>query len=573
MAADVRHQPAVAAGEPLAAGIAAEVLAGGGNAVDAGVAATIALCVTKSEQVQLGGVAPMMIRPSGSAQVFTLEGVGRWPARADRTHFVTEHDGLIPHGVLRCVTPAAPHAWITALKRFGTMGFAEVAERACHLARQGFPAGQDLADASRVLARGYRNHPGNLAIWRPDNTPISVGDTFKQPDLAATLDQLIDADRRARTKEGRIAGLDAVLLSFYARDIAAAIEKHFTNEGGWLTINDLRNHTTPVTESLRCQTMGGTLHCCGGWAQSATLGQSLVIAEHAGAAHALPGSANLSHILLESIKLACIDRDAFLGDPEFVDFSADRLFASDVCKKRAELISHERAREGPTGTDVEEARRVAEDGSIASVRSGEVKLDTSAVAVVDGNGNIFACTPSDQSSDAPVVPGLGFVVSTRGAQSHVASGHPAVLVPMKRPRSSAFPFLFETADGRVICGGGPGADLQLQALVQVLSKNVLHGIPLREAIFAPRCFTLTPPTSGSPYTSSPGKVTVEQETDRQVIADLERRGHLPYRSRSAGLTRPSVHVLELCSKTGRSVAHSDPRREGGSIVLQREGRS
>lgn len=142
----------VSAGHPEAARIAADVLDAGGNAVDAGVAATIALCVLHSEQVQLGGVAPMLVRMARDGETLAIEGAGRWPAATERARFETEHGGRIPHGVLRSVVPAAPAAWLTALRRFGTMGFTELASPALALATAGFACRDGRSDASGACA-------------------------------------------------------------------------------------------------------------------------------------------------------------------------------------------------------------------------------------------------------------------------------------------------------------------------------------------------------------------------------------------------------------------------------------
>src|SRR5436853_2288597 len=132
-----RH--AIAAGHYLATTAGFDVLQAGGNAIDAGVAAGIALGVLQTDLVNVAGVAPIMIYHAEKREVVTIAGLGYWPRALDPELFMREHGGKIPLGVLRTVVPAAPDAWITALRRYGTMSFGEVAAAATRLARHGFP--------------------------------------------------------------------------------------------------------------------------------------------------------------------------------------------------------------------------------------------------------------------------------------------------------------------------------------------------------------------------------------------------------------------------------------------------
>src|SRR3954449_6195902 len=130
---------AIAAGHYLAATAGFDILQAGGNAIDAGVAAGIALGILQIDLVDFAGVAPIMIYHAEKRAIVTIAGLGTWPRALDPEFFMPEHGGKIPLGVLRIVVPAAPDAWITALKRYGTMSFGEVASGAIGLARDGFP--------------------------------------------------------------------------------------------------------------------------------------------------------------------------------------------------------------------------------------------------------------------------------------------------------------------------------------------------------------------------------------------------------------------------------------------------
>ncbi len=238
----------VAAGHYLAAQAAFQILEAGGNAVDAGVCGGIALGVLQSEYVGFGGVAPIMIRPAETGEVFTISGLGWWPKAASLEMFHRDHDGRIPPGILRTLVPAAPDAWITALERWGTMSFGDVAAAAVRFARDGFPM---PVLTSRIIAAAednYRRWPGNTDIYLPGGAPPRPGDLFVQSDLARTIKYLIDEE--AAAKGGRGAGLQAARDAFYRGDIARTLARYHSENGGWLTLEDLSEFRVGIEAPL-----------------------------------------------------------------------------------------------------------------------------------------------------------------------------------------------------------------------------------------------------------------------------------------------------------------------------------
>jgi gamma-glutamyltranspeptidase / glutathione hydrolase len=164
-----RH--AVSAGHYLAAAAGFAILEAGGNAIDAGCAAGIALAVLHPDEVNVAGVAPIMIRTGPQAKepgkVVTIAGLGHWPKRFPADLFMREHGGKMPLGILRTVVPAAPDAWITALGDYGTMSFSDVAGAAVHYAREGFAVFEYMATMIKQYEDGYRSWPSNAAIFLP----------------------------------------------------------------------------------------------------------------------------------------------------------------------------------------------------------------------------------------------------------------------------------------------------------------------------------------------------------------------------------------------------------------------
>ena len=162
----------VSAGHYLAAAAGYRIFEEGGNAIDAGVAAGIAINVTLPSATNFGGVAPIAIYDAASDEVITISGLGRWPRAANIEYFNEHYGGQIPTGVLRTVVPAAPDAWITAIEKYGTMTFEQVVTPALELAAQGFPVSAYLCEG---LQTTEDDHEGGVAMW-----PSTRGDLYAE---------------------------------------------------------------------------------------------------------------------------------------------------------------------------------------------------------------------------------------------------------------------------------------------------------------------------------------------------------------------------------------------------------
>ncbi|HSG94918.1 MAG TPA: gamma-glutamyltransferase, partial [Afifellaceae bacterium] len=231
----------VAAGHYLAAHAAFEILEAGGNAIDAGVAAGLAIGVLQTEKVNIGGVAPQIIFTAKDRKVHSIDGLGVWPQAVTPDYFLKKHGGKIPPGVERCVVPAAPDAWITALSRFGTMSFGEVAGAAIRFASEGFPMYPLMADFIAGNTEYYGRWPSSRKVFMPGGKPPVPGRVFVQADLGRTLKYMADEERRAAKRRGRKAGLQAARDAFYKGDIAKAVTKWITGQGGLMRYEDFAN--------------------------------------------------------------------------------------------------------------------------------------------------------------------------------------------------------------------------------------------------------------------------------------------------------------------------------------------
>jgi gamma-glutamyltranspeptidase/glutathione hydrolase len=555
-----RH--AISAGHYLAAAAGFSVLEGGGNAVDAAAAAGIALGVLHPDIVSFAGVAPIIIRLA-DGRTETIAGLGPWPRSIPPDLFREKHGGRMPVGVLRTVVPAAPDAWITALRRHGTLSFGDVARFAVHYAEEGFAVYDVLANNIAKTQDGYRLWAYNAEIFLPGGKVPVVGQKFVQSDLAKSLRYMIDQERAAASK-GREAGLQAAHDAFYRGDIAREITAFQAREGGYLTMEDMAAYHSPVVAPLKVDWRGHRLITCGPWCQGPTLAQALLMMEQAGLDGLAHNSADYIHLLTECLKGAFADREYHVGDPEFVDVPMTEMLSPAHIARRVAAIDPVRAHPGMP------ARLIGAGAAQANVasRATEPQLEagTSYACVVDRWGNAVSATPSDGSWTGPLVPGTGLNVSGRGSQNRVDPAHPAGYAPGKRPRLTPMPALMELADGGIMPFGTPGNDVQPQAMLQVL-LNLLHfGMSPQEAVEAPRIATYAFPGSSAPHDYFPGRLAMEGRFPREVKDALAARGHRiadwPDWTDVAGC----VELVRTDPATGLMSAAADPRRPAYAIA-------
>jgi gamma-glutamyltranspeptidase / glutathione hydrolase len=519
--AGVNHM--VSAGHYLAATAAFEVLEAGGNAIDAGVAGGIALGVVQSEFVNVAGVAPIIVRNGATGETKSIAGLGWWPRAITPTYFNDHHGGEIPHGLARTVVPAAPDAWITALSRFGTMGFGEVAGAAIRFARDGFVMYPLMADLIGTLADEYARWPSSAAIYLPGGRPPRVGERFVQADLARTLQYMADQEA-ASAHKGREEGLMAARDAFYRGDIAQTIARFHAENGGLLTLDDLAGYASAVEDTLSVDFHGVKVHGCGAWCQGPAMLQLFHMLDASGIARLEHNSPEYVHRFVEIIKLAFADRHAWIGDPRFVDVPVERLLSRDHAEHRLKAIDPRRAFPG-----------LPVDGGYADPRIPPVhavraeatpaSLDTSYICVVDRWGNSFSATPSDVSYDTPVIPGTGLAPSSRGSQSWTDPHHPSSVAPGKRPRLTPSPALAVGPDGRLIPFGTPGGDVQAQAMAQVLANLLMFGMSPQRAVEAPRFASYSFPDSFEPHGYYPNRLNLEQGIGAGAGDRLAALGH------------------------------------------------
>jgi gamma-glutamyltranspeptidase / glutathione hydrolase len=514
-------------GHYLATTAAAQILSAGGNAIDAGVAAGMCINVLQPDMTNIGGVAPTIVHSKAKNRTVSISGLGSFPMGVSREFFVKEHGGKIPRGVLQTVMPAAIDSWLTALKEFGTMSFAEVAAPAIELAENGFPMYEYLHHNLNSDAPQLRQWPSSSEVFLPDGRVPAVGELFFQKDLARTLRRLIEAEQGATA--GREAGIQAARDRFFTGDIAEEMASFNQREGGFLTTEDLANFHVDIETPPSIEYRGYQILGCGPWCQGPVALQTLKILEGYDLASMGQNSPDRYHLILEALKAAFADRERYYGDPKFVDVPVDGLLSEAYAAAWRDRISGETASPGmpEPGDPWPYQNGSSAGGSYKEPKAFDAKVDrdTSYLCVIDEDGNAFSATPSDVCRAAPVVPGLGLIPSPRGSQTWLEDDHPSRMEPGKRPRLTPNPGMI-MKDGEVFAvHGTPGLDAQPQAMVQLVTNLIDHGMDVQPAIEAPRAITYSFPLSSHPHPYTPGLVRVEGRFDKDVAAELARRGH------------------------------------------------
>jgi gamma-glutamyltranspeptidase/glutathione hydrolase len=558
-----RH--AIAAGHYLASEAGMAILNSGGNAIDAGVAAGLAMGVVQSDLVNVAGVAPIMMWIEKTREVVCIDGLGTWPAAMTPDLFQREHAGVVPAGLLRTVVPAAPAAWLTALERYGSMSFADVAQAAIRLAGEGFAIDPVMCAVIEENVQAYRRWPSNAAVYLPHGRAPRPGERFVQRDLASTLQHMVD-EEAAHAGKGRVDGIRAAYDAFYRGDIARTITDYHREHGGLLTMADMADYRVRFEPSVCMAFAGCDIHCCGPWSQGASLAQLMGLLDGFDMQSLGHNSTAYIHTLTESIKLAFADRECYFGDPRFVDVPLEALLHPDYLALRRQLVRGDRAWPDlpPAGDPrIPAPRRGDAPATVgASALAEPPTLDTSYVCAVDHEGNAFSATPSDVSYQSPLIPGTGLCPSSRGSQSRPDPRHPSSVAPGKRPRLTPNPAL-ALRDGKpFLVFGTPGGDVQVQAMAQLLQNVMTFGLDVQSAIEAPRFASFSFPSSFAPNPHNPGLLMIEARIDEEVRNALSRLGHRvevwPERTRKAG----ALSAIRIDHETGFLHAGADFRRAG-----------
>jgi gamma-glutamyltranspeptidase/glutathione hydrolase len=521
----------VATSQPLATAAGLEILAKGGNAADAAVAAGAALNVAEPCSTGIGGDMFALYFSADTQRITALNGSGRAPAglTLDRLKQEGFTEELSPFHAHTITVPGACAGWFDLVKKHGSLSMSDILAPAIRLAEEGFPVSPIAAHSwalgvDRQLMSARNGH--ELTI---DGRAPRAGEIFRNPNLARTL------------KLVAVGGRDV----FYQGEIAGAIVKVIREAGGCMSLDDLANHTSTWEQSLAVDYRGLRVHECPPNGQGITALLALNILE----GFDLTGQAALSverlHLTIESLRLAFADSRWYVADPKFSNVPVHELLSKEYARERRRLIDPKRATVDPArGTPVSS--------------SGTVYL-----SVVDRSGNACSFINSNYwGFGTGIVPGgFGFTLQNRGHNFSLDPDHPNVLEPGKRPYHTIIPAMVTRQDGSLYASYGVmGGFMQPQGHVHVLSALVDHGLDPQAALDLPR-FCIDVEERG-------GRVALEEGIPLVVQEKLQDMGHPVY---SVGGYERSLfgrgQVIVRDPETGVLCAGSDPRADGCAMAL------
>jgi gamma-glutamyltranspeptidase/glutathione hydrolase len=552
-----------------AAGMA--VLELGGNAFDAAVAAGFTLQVVEPHLNGPGGDLPALVWPAGHDRPLVLCAQGSAPRAATIERYRDELGlALVPGtGPLAAVVPGAFGGWAALLREHGTLRLRDVLRFAVGYAQDGYPVLAGVAGAIRRVERLFEEDWTTSAeVYLPVPAP---GTLHRNPGLAATYRRVVEeAEAASSDREAQIdAAVDAWYRGFVAEEVVRfQAEEWLDSSGrrhaGLLAEEDLSGWAPSWEKPLALDYHGHTVFKAGPWSQAPVFLQQLRLLEGfdlAGLGHV---SAEYVHTVTECAKLAFADREAWYGDPLFVDVPVDELLSREYADERRALVGAESSPElrpgSPGGRDPRLATPVEEAPAAAGV--GEpTRGDTVHLDVVDRWGNMVAATPSGGWLwGAPVIQSLGFCLGTRAQMFWLEEALPSSLEPGKRPRTTLSPTVAARGGEPALAFGTPGGDQQDQWSLHVFLGHVHFGLDLQAAIDAPNHHTEAFPSSFYPRDTRPRHVAVEDRAGEETLAGLRERGHDVEVSGGWSLGRVSAVARE---PDGLLRAGANPRGDQG----------
>ncbi len=388
-----------------------------------------------------------------------------------------------------------------------------------HLDPQNAGAGASLhVFAQKFLAEW----PSTARIYLPDGEVPEVGSIIKNPSLAKFFARLLDAEVAAKNR-GREAALRAASDRFYRGDIAMEIAAWSDANGGLLQASDLAAFKTRIETPVSAEYRGTTVYKCGPWSQGPVFLQQLKILEGFDLAAMEHNSTDYIHTVIESAKLAFADREAYYADPEFVEVPLRELLSKEYARLRRALIApHRVSMEQRPGDPI--AMRALRESTGAARAWG---AGTIHVTACDRAGNMIAVTASGGwLPSSPVMESLGFPLGSRMQTFFLDEKHPNALRPGKRPRTTLSPSMAMRGDRPDLAFGTPGGDQQDQWTLQFFLNVIDFGMPLQQAIEAPKFSSAHFPSTFYPHGTRPGVLRIEERVDEKTRAQLASRGHL-----------------------------------------------
>jgi gamma-glutamyltranspeptidase/glutathione hydrolase len=517
---------AVTAGGAGAVAAGIQILEAGGSAADAAAATILALSITDHGAFAIGGEVPFIIYDAQRGEVKVLSGLGRAPLSQEAIDWYMAN-GIPNDGDMKAApVPAALDLVLTALRLYGTRSFAEAV--------------------------------------RPTLALLEGGERDWYPRLAVTLNKMVEAEQDAAgsREEGLLAAADR----FYRGDIADDLVAWYVEKGGFLRKEDLAAHVTRVEDPVTTQYRGYTVCKCSTWTQGPYLCQALRLLEGYDLKEMGHLSADYVHVLVEALKLAMADRDAYYGDPLFADVPMEALLSDEYTAIRRPLIDMQRASDAVRPGDPYNVRPLKGEGVYRPGPGG-----TTTCVVADRWGNLVAATPScNVFGDKGDGGRTGVTHGNRLRSLNATPGHPNCIQPGKRPRITLTPTVVLKGGKPVLGISVAGGDLQDQTTLNIVLNHLEFGMMPGEAVTAPRFSTAHHQDSFDPNPDrqaafiQASSLTVNAQVVGPVQEELIHRGH-KLATTDGAIAAPSMLYLDRESDTLHAAGDPAARRHAAAI--------
>jgi gamma-glutamyltranspeptidase/glutathione hydrolase len=565
----VQTRPAVAglhglvtSGHPIASSAGLQMLLKGGNAFDAAVAVGVMAPLGEPEMNGIGGNGFATLYDKKSGTVLSLSMAGAAPRGLKPSEMTPES---LNAGMNAGIVPGNLGGYLYLLDRFGTMSIGDVFAPAIEYAEKGYPIDPMLA---ADIERGKNNlskYPTTAKIYLPGGRPLAAGDLLKNPDYAATLRKLVDAEQQARAKgASRSAAITAAFDRFYKGDIAQEFDRFFKENGGVMRGDDLAAYEPRWSQPLRTTYRGYDVYSNpstsrGGFEvlMQASLVEGFDLRSFG------PQSANTLHAEIEAIKVAKSDIYRYVADPKFTSVPAEGLLSKDYAAKRRALIDPNKAGAYPAaGTPAGRPASSPQAGNgPAFPEQYDTEQHTTSFSIVDGFGNAIGITPTlgGLFGNNVVVGNTGLLLNN-GMRLGSTSPYPADVNYVgagKIPLLNNSPVVV-LKDGKVaFVFGTPGGETIGQTEFQVLVNLIDFDMPVQQAIEAPRFALDAKPN----FYKAGADITVEIEgrVSPDTIAALKKMGHTVKVLPGWG-SIGHMQAIRVDPKTGTMMAGGDPRR-------------
>ncbi len=513
--------------QPLATQAAIDILQSGGNAIDAAIAANAVLGLTEPTGNGIGGDLFAIVWDAKTQKLYGLNASGRSPYELTLDYFKENGYEKIPAlGPLPVSVPGCVDGWFELHDKFGTLPMEKVLSPAIDYAENGFPVSEVIAYYWESNSRILKQFPGFEEIFMPGGKAPAKGEIFKNPYLANTL--------RLIAEKGRDV--------FYKGEIAQKIVDYMREQGGFLSMKDMQDHTSEWVEPISTNYRGYDVWELPPNGQGTAVLQMLNILENYDIAGMGFGSPEYMHLFIEAKKLAFEDRAKYYSDPAFNELPIDQLISKSYGKQRAALINPDRAGR--------------------SYPAGELETgNTIYLTTADKEGNMVSLIQSNyRGMGSGMTPGkLGFVLQDRGELFSLEEGHMNVYEPHKRPFHTIIP-AFITKDGEpYISFGLMGGAMQPQGHVQVVCNLIDFGMNLQEAGDAPRIHHVGSSEPTGEKMTDGGEAELETGFSYETIRELLKKGHkVGYAVGPYG----GYQAIKLDSKNKVYYGASESRKDG-----------